>query len=127
MSSWSGHQSRFLGPCLPPVNGHLPALSSVFASMFLLRSPGIIAQYIWGEFECAAPSGQIGFAYDSDKKILSVERCAQKLADLQHGRLRLLFLRHVPTLVDDAEACFRHLLAELEADLDRHDAIVVAP
>src|SRR4051794_11761916 len=33
MSSCSGHQSRFLCPRVPPVNGHLPALSSVFASM----------------------------------------------------------------------------------------------
>src|SRR5580658_207286 len=36
MSSDSGHQSRFLWPRAPPVNGHLPALlSSVFASMLL--------------------------------------------------------------------------------------------
>ena len=42
MSSASGHQSRFLWPRLPPVNGHLPALlSSVLASMFLSdRSAG---------------------------------------------------------------------------------------
>ena len=39
MSSASGHQSRFLWPLRPPVNGHLPALlSSVFASMFFLCS-----------------------------------------------------------------------------------------
>jgi hypothetical protein len=35
MSSDSGHQLRFVCPRLPPVNGHLPALSSVFVSMFL--------------------------------------------------------------------------------------------
>jgi hypothetical protein len=35
MLSWSGHQSRFACPRVPPVNGHLPAFSSVFASMFL--------------------------------------------------------------------------------------------
>ena len=33
MSSASGHQSRFVCPRLSPVNGHLPALSSVFASI----------------------------------------------------------------------------------------------
>jgi len=30
--SWFGHQSRFMCPRVPPVNGHLPTLLSVFAS-----------------------------------------------------------------------------------------------
>src|SRR5437763_10766037 len=46
MSSASGHHSRFVGPRAPPVNGHLPALSSVFASMLLsTRVPAFPVRY----------------------------------------------------------------------------------
>src|SRR6476469_8115544 len=79
------------------------------------------------EIECAAPSGQIGFSYCSDKQSLFAHRRAEELADLQHGLFRLLFLRHVSALVDDPEGGVRHFALELEPDLHRHDAIVVAP
>src|SRR5215216_3574768 len=47
MSSASGHQSRFLCPRVPPVNGQLPVfLSSVFASMSLLLSCACILRLV---------------------------------------------------------------------------------
>src|SRR5262245_56050258 len=108
------HQSRLALPRVVCMTGHLPALSSVFASM--CPSDRAPVSFLERELECSASKGQIGFAYDRDNGHLFIERRAQELADLQHGRFRLLFLRHVPTLVDDAEIGIRHLACELDAD-----------
>src|SRR5215217_7771840 len=72
MFNWFGHQSWFVRPRAPPVNGHLLALlSSVFASMSLSECVLLCSRFVYRDHRSLESDRAHG---RNDKRAVYVER-----------------------------------------------------